>query len=114
MQEFCTIVEASGAASALEAALALITRTGRILVLGDYRDARADFRWLHLVHREIELIGSNASAGAWPEAVRLATHKEVPLEHLITHRFPAHRFEEAVALVRSRRSDVIKVVLEWE
>lgn len=83
-----------------------------MLVLGDYGPARAGFRWNDLLHREIHLIGSNASAGAWDEAVRLAV-AEVPLAGLVTHRLPAERFQEGMDLLRSRRDDVVKVVLEW-
>ena len=110
---FPNVLEASGAAAGMAAALELAARQGKILVIGDYGSGRADFPWNHLLHRELELIGSNASAGAWPEAVRLATAARLPLERLVTQRLPAARFAEGVELVRSRRPDVIKVVLEW-
>ena len=82
-------------------------------MVGDYGAWHASFRWNHVLHREIELIGSCASAGAWPEAVRLAVEERLPLERLVTHRLPAERFQEGVELTRSRRGDVVKVVLEW-
>ena len=85
----------------------------RVLVVGDYGEAPASFAWNHLLHRELELIGTNASAGAWEEAVRLAVEDRVPLDYLVTHRLPAERFEEGIALMRRRSDDVIKVVLEW-
>jgi len=110
---FPTIIEASGSAAAMRTALELVQAGGRILVLGDYGEARADFPWNHLLHREMELIGSNASAGAWPEAVWLAVRDRLPLDMLVTHRLPAERFQEGFALMRDRRSNVIKVVLEW-
>lgn len=108
---FPNIVEASGSGQAMRASLDLAAPGGKVLMLGDYKRARADFAWNHLLHREIELIGSNASAGAWPEAVRLAVEEKLPLERLITHRFPAARFAEGVAVTRSR--ECIKVILEW-
>jgi 2-desacetyl-2-hydroxyethyl bacteriochlorophyllide A dehydrogenase len=111
---FGTIVEASGSRAALEAALDVVRPGGRILVLGDYGQARADFPWNLLLHGEIHLIGSNASAGAWPEAVSLLADGSLPLEDLITHRLPAERFEEAFGIVRSRESGAIKVLLQWE
>jgi 2-desacetyl-2-hydroxyethyl bacteriochlorophyllide A dehydrogenase len=110
---FSCIVEASGSASGLENALQIINREGQILLVGDYRAARANFRWNVLLHREIELIGSNASAGGWNEAVRLAVEERLPLDRLISHTFPAAGFEEAFALVRSQGDDVVKVILEW-
>lgn len=111
---FPTVVEATGSISAINAALELVAPRGRILLLGDYDAARADFGWNRVLHGEMELIGSNASAGAWPEAVRLAVQGDLPLDRLITHRLPSERFREAIELMRSRCGEVIKVVLEWD
>jgi threonine dehydrogenase-like Zn-dependent dehydrogenase len=46
--------------------------------------------------------------------VQLAVAGQVPLSDLATHRYPAERFGEAMAMVRGRRQDVVKVVLEWQ
>jgi len=108
---FPLVVEASGAPRAMEAALELAAPGGRVLVIGDYGEAHAGFRWNHLLHRELTLVGSNASAGAWPEAVRLAG-AGFPLHRLISKRLPAARFAEGLELVRHSR-DVMKVVLTW-
>ncbi len=110
---FPVIVEASGSANALEAAFQLISKEGQLLLIGDYRDTRANFRWNAVLHRELSIMGSNASAGAWSEAVHLAVDEKLPLERLISHTFPTIQFEEAFALVRSQHEDVVKVVLEW-
>lgn len=107
------LLEASGSPQALETLLNVAPRGSRLLVLGDYGQARAAFPWNHLLHRELELIGSNASAGAWPEAVRLAPCLQDPLARLVTHRLPAARFAEGMALLQRRDESVVKVVLEW-
>lgn len=107
------VVETSGAAPAFDAVFGAAERGAKVLVLGDYGDGRADFPWNTILHRELELIGSNASAGAWPEAVQLATQGALPLGRLVSHRLPAERFAEAVALVRGRADGVVKVVMEW-
>jgi len=111
---FPNIVEASGSSEALALGLELAPPRGKILVLGDYGKARAAFRWNTILLQELELIGSNASAGAWREAVRLASTGELPLGRLVTHRLPADRFAEAMELVRNRSAGVVKAVLEWE
>ena len=80
--------------------------------MGDYGDSRAGFPWNQLLHRELELIGSNASAGAWPEALRLAVAGALPLVRLVSRQFPAAAFAEALEMTRSSR-DVVKVVMEW-
>jgi len=111
---FPNTIEASGSANAVQACIDVAANEGRVLLVGDYEEARASFAWNRVLIGELEIIGSNASAGAWPEAVRLAIEGALPLERLVTQRLPTERFEEGMALVRSRRPDVIKVVLEWE
>lgn len=105
-------IEASGSPSAMDAAMEL-AQGGRILVLGDYAEARAGFAWNAILHRELTLIGSNASAGAWPEAVRLAVAQRDRLATLVTDVLPAARFGEGLALAADRARGAIKVVLEW-
>ena len=110
---FPSVIEASGSVAGMEAAFEVAANCGRVLLLGDYGQGRAGFRWIDLLIRELELIGSNASAGAWPEALRLAVGGELPLERLVTHVLPADRFAEGVEMTRSGRDDLLKVVLEW-
>lgn len=110
--EYALVVEASGSVTGMKTALDVAAAGARVLVLGDYGDGRADYAWSHLLHRELELIGSNASAEAWPEAVRLAIEERLPLERLISERLPAAEFAEAFELVRTSR-DVLKLVLTW-
>ena len=110
---FPVVIEASGSASGIELALDVADRCGQILVIGVYGEARAGFLWNHLLHRELELIGSNASAGAWSEAVRLAVSGTVPLDRFVTRVFPVSRWRDAFDVVRSCAPDVVKVVLDW-
>jgi threonine dehydrogenase-like Zn-dependent dehydrogenase len=84
-----------------------------VLILGDYGDARASFRWVDVLHSEIEVIGSNASADAWDEAIALAVEGRLPLSRLITHVIPAHRYAEGLDLAQRRSSGAVKVVLDW-
>jgi L-gulonate 5-dehydrogenase len=107
------LLEATGSPQALETLLNVAPTGSRLLVLGDYGQSRAAFPWNHLLHRELELIGSNASSAAWPEAVRLAPCLRGQLERLITRRLPAERFAEGMALLQHRDESVVKVVLEW-
>ena len=109
---FPLLAEARGSVAALENCLAAAAHDARILVMGDYEDNRADFPWNNLLLSELTLIGSNASAGAWPAAVELAMSGSLSLEQLITHRLPAERGAEGLDILRQNPS-AIKVVLEW-
>ncbi len=109
---FTNVVEASGSQSALRACLEVARNKGKVLVIGEYGQARLDLAANQLLLRELELIGSNASEGAWDEAVRLATAGDIPLTELISNTVPAPEFEKGMELARNSR-DNIKVVLKW-
>lgn len=109
---FPLVIEASGSATGMQTALGCAAQGGKILVMGDYGTHRADFPWNLLLHRELELIGSNASAGAWDEAVQLAVNGTIPLERLISARFPVSACEAALHMARTSR-EAVKVVMEW-
>ncbi|NQU75572.1 MAG: zinc-binding dehydrogenase [Planctomycetes bacterium] len=110
---FPNVIEASGSPQAMATAIKVATTGGKVLIVGDYGTARADFPWNRLLLRELELIGSNASAGAWDRAVGLATDGTIPLEKLISLRVPAAQF--AVAFDRARNArDTVKIVLDWQ
>ncbi len=109
---FPNVVEASGSSAAIHAALSAAAQGGKIIVIGDYGASCAHFPWNRLLLSELELIGSNASAGAWPEAVRLAVTGAVPLERLVSRRLPASSFAEALEMTRKSR-DVVKIVMQW-
>jgi threonine dehydrogenase-like Zn-dependent dehydrogenase len=109
---FANVIEASGSPAALALALDVAAQGARILAVGDYGAGRAGFAWNQLLHRELELIGSNASAGAWDEAVALATGGGVPLGRLISRRLPAAEYARGIELARGDRN-VLKVLLDW-
>jgi L-iditol 2-dehydrogenase len=109
---FPNVIEASGSPAALERALVAADRGGKVLVVGDYGDGRAGFAWNHLLHRELELIGSCASAGAWGEAVALASGGGVSLGRLISHRLMAPDYARGIELARNDRTS-LKVLLDW-
>ncbi len=111
--KFPVVVEASGSGTAAQASLDLVQSCGQILILGDYGGAGANFKWNHLLHQEIEIIGSNASAGAWPEAVQLAVKGSLPINRVVTHIIPAPQYNAGIELTRRRSGEVIKVVLDW-
>ena len=108
---FPAVFEASGSAEAAGACLELVDRLGTMVIISDYGAARTPFPWNAVRLRQVTLAGSDASAGAWPEAVRLAPR--LPLARLASRRLPVERFAEGMALAGSRDPSLVKVVLEW-
>ncbi len=110
---FATVLEASGSPAAMDAAIELSATMGRVLVIGDYGQARSSYLWNIVLYKELEIIGSNASAGAWGEAVSLAVSGALPLRKLVTHVLPPERFADGIEMMRRGGGDVIKIVLAW-
>ncbi|MDP2991309.1 MAG: zinc-binding dehydrogenase [Kiritimatiellota bacterium] len=111
--QFPNVIEASGAAAAIKTALKLACKQGKVLVIGDYKQAAADFPWNHLLHNELELIGSNASAQAWPEAVQTAITIQKDLAKLISGEWAVVKFSDAMKAVKHNRK-IIKAILRWD
>ena len=56
-------------------------------------------------YKELTVTGTNASVPtAWPRALRLLGDGAVDAERLITHRFALGAWDEALAVVRSKRA----------
>ena len=105
------VFEASGSAEAAGACLDLVDRLGTMVIISDYGAARTPFPWNSVRLLQASVVGTDASAGAWPEAVRLAAR--LPLARLASRAVPAARFAEGIALVKAKDPSIVKVVLAW-
>jgi threonine dehydrogenase-like Zn-dependent dehydrogenase len=98
------VFEASGKAAGLSAAIEVAAEGGRVVLAGDYgRDPTATYATT-IVRKELRLIGSNASSGAWDEAVRLASIRAVDLTAITPLVLPFARWPEALEAARGRRA----------
>ena len=107
--EWTVVFEATGRAAALNAAIERAAPRARIVLVGDYGSARVEAAATTVVRKELHVVGSNASEGAWDEAVRLASTRDVDLEAISQAVFPIDRWHEAIQAARERRA--LRVVL---
>ncbi len=114
MGELDLVVETAGAVEAIDLATRLPREGGRMVGLGIAGAGRelcipAD----RLVLRDLELIGSvGYTSAVWARVVDLVGAGLVDLAPIVTHRFPAERFEDAFRLMLERDGVVGKVLLE--
>jgi 2-desacetyl-2-hydroxyethyl bacteriochlorophyllide A dehydrogenase len=103
------VFEASGKPSGLSSALAGAAPHARVVLLGDYGSAPVDADVTTIVRKELRVLGSNASSGAWPEAVRLAVTSSVDLERISPIVLPIDDWASAIQAARERRA--LRVIL---
>jgi threonine dehydrogenase-like Zn-dependent dehydrogenase len=112
--ELDLVVETAGAVAALELATRLPREGGRALLLGIAGEGRelslpAD----RIALRGLSLVGSVGYASAvWARVVELVGAGLLDLAPIVTHRFPAERFEHAFRLMIDRQGIVGRVLLE--
>ena len=113
-QKYTNFIEATGSGHAIDILFELASTASRILIIGDYGEELAHFKWEVVVHKELEIIGSNASAEAWEDAIELALSNNMPIEDIISHSFFIEDFAEAMKVARGRDFKAIKVLLNWK
>ena len=113
-RELDLVVETAGVPAAVELATRACRTGGRALLLGIAGEGRSvTFPTDLLVVNDIALVGSIAyTAAVWSRVVGLVSDRVLALGPIVTHRFPASEFEEAVRLMDNRRGVVAKIVLE--
>ncbi|GAF50245.1 L-idonate 5-dehydrogenase [Rhodococcus wratislaviensis] len=103
-------VEASGAPAALGACVRAVRRGGRVVQLGLLPPGDVTFPGNLLVTKEIELVGAFRFGAEFDDALALLA-SGLPVEPVLTHRFPLDQSEQAFTVARDR-TQASKVVLD--
>ncbi|MEV5596674.1 alcohol dehydrogenase catalytic domain-containing protein [Streptomyces sp. NPDC052496] len=97
----------------LEQSLGYAADRGRVVIMGYHSKASATVRPLEILQRGLQIIGAgDYNSRLFPKAIELA--RWLPLERLVTHRFPLERHEEAFAALAAAPGtpySALKVVL---
>lgn len=110
------VLETAGAAAAVDLATRLVRPGGRVVLLGIAGEGKMlEIPADRIMFADMDVVGScSYPTSAWSSVVRLLEHGLLDLDQIVTHRFPANRFEEAFALMDNRQGLVAKVVLEHQ
>jgi L-iditol 2-dehydrogenase len=111
---FDIVVEAAGTAAAVEHALALARRGGRVVLLGlAGNNARAAFPVDDVVNGDLTITASfGYTSAAFAEVAALLRSGQICLRPLITHRFPLDKYADAYQTLRSASGPRGKVLLD--
>jgi len=108
------VLETAGAPEAVELATRLVRPGGRVVLLGIAGEGRMlELPADRITFGDMDVIGSfSYTTSTWSRVVDLLTRGLVDFEPIVTHRFPAARFDDAFRLMDAREGVVAKVVLE--
>jgi 2-desacetyl-2-hydroxyethyl bacteriochlorophyllide A dehydrogenase len=111
---FDLVVEAAGTASAVERAIGLARRGGRVVLLGlAGHDVRARFPVDDVVNNDLAILASfGYTSAAFGEVAALLRAGQIRLGPLVTHRFAVEKFQDAYEVLRSGTGVRGKVILE--
>jgi threonine dehydrogenase-like Zn-dependent dehydrogenase len=108
------VLETAGAVDAVELATRLVRPGGRVVLLGIAGEGKTlELPADRIVLADIDVSGCfSYTTAVWSRVVRLLEEHAVDFEPLVTHRFPAARFQDAFDVLEQREGVVTKVVLE--
>ena len=106
------VLECSGAPSAVDDAIDMCRRGGRVVLVGFFdRPVTADLNQAVVNGITLNTVRGEGS-GSVARAVSLAGHGRLDTEALVTHHFGLHDIGEAFDTFAERRGDAIKVMID--
>jgi threonine dehydrogenase-like Zn-dependent dehydrogenase len=113
-ERFDLVIEAAGTAGAIERALGLARRGGRVVLVGVAgNDVRAAFGVDDAVNNDLLISASFAyTSAAFAEVTGLLSSGQIRPAPLITHRFPLEDYEQAYQVLRAGSGPRGKVMLD--
>jgi 2-desacetyl-2-hydroxyethyl bacteriochlorophyllide A dehydrogenase len=104
-------VDASGVIAAIEDAVRVVRRAGRVVVVGVARaDRTARFSPYEIYNREATIVGSMAVLHSFGRAPEILASGVIDPDLLISHRFGLEDIDEAVSTVREGRGRKVLVL----
>ncbi len=112
------VIEASGAAAALEAGISRVKPLGKVVLVGnterDVTLSRAAYS--AILRKQLTLYGSwnsdfRSDVNDWKESVEAISRGKIEPERLITHRFALADADKAFALIGARRELYNKIMV---
>ena len=105
------VLEASGVSAAVEQAIGMLRRQGRLMEFGVFAEKTSiDFSIIGDI-KELEIIGGHLGFHTYPLAIKYLSEGLVRASKIITHNFPLREWGKAIETAETRRDGAIKVTM---
>lgn len=103
-------IELTGNPQSVRQGLDCIARHGRFVEYAVFgKEVTADWSIISDC-KELTIVGGHLGPRQWPKAIEMVANKELPIEDIITHKFPLSKFLEGIKMV-TESTESIKVML---
>lgn len=106
------VIEAVGKPEVWDSIAAVLAPRARVAMTGLFAGEKCAVDFDPVVINNITILGCLGGPGIWDEAINLHERGLVTSKPLITHRLPLTDFVDALEIMRSRKGNAIKLVLE--
>ena len=104
------VVEASGSEKAIESAINLVRKNGRIVAIGETSKPEININWNAAIFKACSITFSLGTGyEAWKLALQFMKSKKINVAPLITHKLPLENFELGFKLLDEKKA--VKVLL---
>ena len=109
-------VDAVGSAKTIDTAIRCTKSGGQVILYGiPDKDETVTLPVTECILRQISITGYTGNEKCWDPLIRLVSEGKINVREMVSAQFPLSRFQDALDLLLSKRSDIIKVVLHpWE
>jgi len=108
---FDVIIETSGAPQSLTDATDMARKGGTIVLIGSMEKLPANFPIIHVIHRELTVLGSYRYRNMYPTSVGIL-ERDNKVGGLISHRFDFDHTQDAFEMARDHKDECMKVVID--
>ena len=103
--------ECAGPVEAMQQALAVVRRGGRVVLQGVSGGMEVPFTTDRIVLDEISIYGARGCPNCYPRGIQLIADGHIRVDKLVTHSYPLDQFHEAMRMFRAREDGAVRVVL---
>ncbi|MBS7605933.1 MAG: NAD(P)-dependent alcohol dehydrogenase [Candidatus Bathyarchaeia archaeon] len=105
------VFEAVGIDTTFNQALKLVKVGGKVVVIGLGFKELSTVPVIDIPTKELDIIGILRYANVFPEAIRLAAHRKLPLTKLITRRLDLPELVKGMEAIAEGKEDEVKVMI---
>lgn len=107
------VFEMTGSVSATEQTTALAARGGKIMLMGQGKNAVVNYNIDEIIVKELDVLGNFRYANLYPTVINAVSQGNLPVKDMITDYYKFDQAEDALENSIVHKADTVKMVIEF-